>query len=87
MDTRKIAWDCQGADIHGTFTFGVLNRILKAKENEENGVGDARSRRRFEIYGLSGTSAGALNAFIQLHKSQRITQRVPELRVSKARIA
>jgi predicted acylesterase/phospholipase RssA len=65
----------------------VLNRILKAKENEENGVGDARSRRRFEIYGLSGTSAGALNAFIQLHKSQRITQRVPELRVSKARIA
>lgn len=87
MDTRKIARDCQGAGIHGTFTFGVLNRILKAKENEENGVGDARSRRRFEIYGLSGTSAGALNAFIQLHKSQRITQRVPELRVSKARIA
>lgn len=87
MDTRKIAWDCQGAGIHGTFTFGVLNRILKAKENEENGVGDARSRRRFEIYGLSGASAGALNAFIQLHKSQRITQRVPELRVSKARIA
>ena len=64
MDTRKIAIACQGGGIHGAFTCGVLNRILKAKEDEENGVGDTRSRRRFEISGLSGTSAGALNAFM-----------------------
>ena len=59
MDTRKIAIACQGGGIHGAFTCGVLNRVLKAKEDEENGNGDARARRRFEIYGLSGTSAGA----------------------------
>jgi hypothetical protein len=29
-----------------------------------NSSGDLHSRRRFEIYGLSGTSAGALNAFM-----------------------
>src|SRR5512132_3438282 len=50
--------------IHGAFTCGVLNRLLKVKEDEENGIGDTRSRRRFEIYGLSGTSTGALNAFM-----------------------
>jgi hypothetical protein len=36
----------------------------ESKEDEESGIGDARSRRRFEICGLSGTSAGALNAFM-----------------------
>jgi NTE family protein len=64
METRKIAIACQGGGIHGAFTCGVLNRILKVKEDEENSIGDTRSRRRFEIYGLSGTSAGALNAFM-----------------------
>jgi NTE family protein len=64
MDTRKIAIACQGGGIHGAFTCGVLNRLLKAKEDEENGIGETRSQRRFEIYGLSGTSAGALNAFM-----------------------
>ncbi len=64
MDTRKIAIACQGGGIHGAFTCGVLDNILRAKEDEENGIGDKRSRRRFEIWGLSGTSAGALNAFM-----------------------
>jgi hypothetical protein len=41
--------------IHEAFTCGVLNRILKAKE-DEGGIGDMRPPRRFEIYGLSGTS-------------------------------
>ena len=49
MDTRKIAIACQGGGIHGAFTCGVLNRVLKAKEDEENGNGDTRARRRFEI--------------------------------------
>ena len=56
MDTRKIAIACQGGGIHEAFTCGVLNRILKAKEDEEGGIGDMRRPRRFEIYGLSGTS-------------------------------
>ena len=56
MDTRKIAIACQGGGIHEAFTCGVLNRILKAKEDEEGGIGDMRPPRRFEIYGLSGTS-------------------------------
>ena len=64
METRKIAIACQGGGIHGAFTCGVLNRLLKAKEDEENGIGDTRCQRRFEIYGVSGTSAGALNAFM-----------------------
>jgi NTE family protein len=46
MDTRKIAIACQGGGIHGAFTCGVLNRLLKAKEDEENGIGvsDGASR-------------------------------------------
>jgi predicted patatin/cPLA2 family phospholipase len=36
MDTRKIAIACQGGGIHGAFTCGVLDRILKTKEDEEN---------------------------------------------------
>lgn len=52
---RKIAIACQGGGIHGAFTCGVLDRILEAADT---GAHD------FEIVGLSGTSAGALNAFM-----------------------
>ena len=52
---RKIAIACQGGGIHGAFTCGVLDRIL---ETAATGAHD------FEIVGLSGTSAGALNAFM-----------------------
>lgn len=64
METRKVAIACQGGGIHGAFTCGVLDRLLRAKEGEESGQSPAGAQRRFEIVGLSGTSAGALNAFM-----------------------
>ena len=64
METRKVAIACQGGGIHGAFTCGVLTALLKAKEQETHGKLAADARRSFEIIGLSGTSAGALNAFM-----------------------
>ncbi|MBL8398072.1 MAG: patatin-like phospholipase family protein [Candidatus Accumulibacter sp.] len=68
MEIRKVAIACQGGGIHGAFTCGVLDRLLQSKENEQEGAPAGRAlvgaRRRFEIVGLSGTSAGALNAFM-----------------------
>lgn len=63
METRKIAIACQGGGMHRAFTCGVLTAILRAKEEELRGRAKG-SRRRFEVVGLSGTSAGALNAFM-----------------------
>src|SRR5262245_50384601 len=48
--TRRIAVALQGGGSHGAFTWGVLDRLLM----EPN----------FEIVGISGTSAGAMNAGI-----------------------
>lgn len=45
---RRIAVALQGGGSHGAFTWGVLDRLLQ----EPN----------FEIVGISGTSAGAMNA-------------------------
>jgi NTE family protein len=47
---RRLAIALQGGGSHGAFTWGVLDRLLK-----EPG---------FEIVGISGTSAGAMNAGI-----------------------
>ncbi len=47
-EKRRIAVALQGGGSHGAFTWGVLDRLL-----EEPG---------FEIVGISGTSAGAMNA-------------------------
>lgn len=63
MQTRRIAIACQGGGIHGAFTCGVLDALLKAKEDQEAGRSAPGAKRTFEIVGLSGTSAGALNAF------------------------
>src|SRR5262249_1876903 len=41
---------CQGGGIHASFEVGVLSEILK----------DIQKQNRFELVGLSGTSAGAL---------------------------
>jgi NTE family protein len=48
-EPRKVAIGCQGGGVHGAFEAGVLTEILKHVE-----------KRRFELVGLSGTSAGAL---------------------------
>ena len=61
---RAIAIACQGGGIHGAFTCGVLSKILEAKEEEERAKPHVGAKRTFEIVGLSGTSAGALNAFM-----------------------
>jgi NTE family protein len=45
---KKVTVACQGGGAHGAFTWGVLDRLL------EDG--------RFEIEGVTGTSAGGMNA-------------------------
>lgn len=49
-ETKKITLALQGGGSHGAFTWGVLDRLL---EDE-----------RIEIEGISGTSAGAMNAVL-----------------------
>jgi NTE family protein len=46
----KVAIGCQGGGIHASFEVGVLTEILT----------DIQKKSRFELVGLSGTSAGAL---------------------------
>jgi len=48
--TRRVAVALQGGGAHGAFTWGVLDRLLQEPD--------------FEIVGISGTSAGAMNAGI-----------------------
>ncbi len=50
VDAPKVAVACQGGGTHAAFEVGVLSEILK----------DIQERNRFELVGLSGTSAGAL---------------------------
>ncbi len=51
---KKVAIGCQGGGMHAAFEVGVLTEILK----------DFRDKKRFELIGLSGTSAGALCALM-----------------------
>ena len=50
---KKIAVGCQGGGMHAAFEVGVLTEILKDCE-----------KKKFELVGLSGTSAGALCALM-----------------------
>ena len=50
----KVAIGCQGGGMHAAFEVGVLTEILN----------DIRDKNRFELVGLSGTSAGALCALM-----------------------
>jgi NTE family protein len=52
--TRRIAIACQGGGSHTAFTAGALRKIL----------GEVRDERRYEIVALSGTSGGAVCAFL-----------------------
>ena len=49
----KVAVGCQGGGMHAAFEVGVLSEILKDVE-----------QKKFELVGLSGTSAGALCALM-----------------------
>ena len=51
---RRIAIACQGGGSHTAFTAGALGKIL----------GEVRDERRYEIVALSGTSGGAVCAFL-----------------------
>ncbi|MBY0463135.1 MAG: patatin-like phospholipase family protein, partial [Alphaproteobacteria bacterium] len=48
MQKKKVALALQGGGAHGAFAWGVADRLL------EDG--------RFDIEGVSGTSAGGMNA-------------------------
>ncbi len=52
-DRKRINLALQGGGAHGAFTWGVLDRLIRDK--------------RIFIDGLSGTSAGALNATVFAH--------------------
>ncbi len=49
MGLTKVAVGCQGGGMHAAFTVGVLSEILGAVD-----------QKKFELVGLSGSSAGAL---------------------------
>lgn len=51
-DKKKVCFALQGGGAHGAFTWGVLDRLLEDD--------------RIEVEGLSGTSAGAMNAVATL---------------------
>ncbi len=53
MDQKKINLALQGGGAHGAFTWGVLDRLLEEE--------------RLHIEGISGTSAGAMNAAFLVH--------------------
>lgn len=56
---KKIAIACQGGGTHAAFEAGVLVEILKdIQEQKQSG------EERFRLIGVSGTSAGALNALM-----------------------
>lgn len=53
MEKKTITLALQGGGSHGAFTWGVLDRLLEDK--------------RIEIEGISGASAGAMNAVVLAH--------------------
>jgi NTE family protein len=59
----KVAVACQGGGIHASFSVGVLTEILKHID-EQKKPKDIEDRKRYELVGLSGTSAGALCALM-----------------------
>jgi NTE family protein len=54
QERKKVAVACQGGGIHASFAVGVLTEILR----------DIQQNNRFDLMGLSGTSAGALCTLI-----------------------
>jgi NTE family protein len=60
---KKVAIACQGGGMHAAFEVGVLTEILNNIEEQKNRH-DIDANKRFELVGLSGTSAGALCALM-----------------------
>ncbi len=59
-DTIRVAIGCQGGGMHAAFEVGVLGEILRHMHDDLRE--DKKERKRIELVGLSGTSAGALCA-------------------------
>jgi NTE family protein len=55
---KKVVVGCQGGGVHAAFAVGVLTEILGNVDRQE------KQKKRFELVGLSGTSAGALCALM-----------------------
>src|ERR1700761_4354051 len=51
---KKVAIACQGGGTHAAFAAGVLTEVLR----------DMEKHKRFDLVGLSGTSAGGLCAMM-----------------------
>jgi len=56
---KRIAVACQGGGSNGAFTYGVLRAILRDMSRRAS----SNANTAYEIVSISGTSAGALNAF------------------------
>jgi NTE family protein len=61
--TKKVAIACQGGGMHAAFEVGVLTEILNTLDDQRKRQ-DIEEKKRFELVGLSGTSAGALCALM-----------------------
>jgi NTE family protein len=61
---RRVAIGCQGGGMHAAFEVGVLTEILEHLERQNDPEYQKQKEDRFELVGLSGTSAGALCALI-----------------------
>jgi NTE family protein len=59
---KKVVVGCQGGGVHAAFAVGVLTEILNNVDRQEKQKDE--DQKRFELVGLSGTSAGALCALM-----------------------
>jgi NTE family protein len=59
---KKVVIGCQGGGMHAAFGVGVLIEVLKRIDEQKKRK--ANDEKRFELVGLSGTSAGALCALL-----------------------
>jgi NTE family protein len=59
----KVAVGCQGGGMHAAFEVGVLTEMLRTIDEQKRRK-DIDDKHRFELVGLSGTSAGALCALM-----------------------
>jgi predicted acylesterase/phospholipase RssA len=57
---KKVVVGCQGGGVHAAFAVGVLTEILGNVDRQSK----QKDEERFELVGLSGTSAGALCALM-----------------------
>jgi NTE family protein len=59
---KKVVVGCQGGGMHAAFAVGVLTEILSNVDKQKKQKDE--DQKRFELVGLSGTSAGALCALM-----------------------